>query len=191
MKASTEVLVLPDYVRTVAPLTEEDGGGWLAWLTQFGTGLSGTGDTPDEALESLDQFLELWKEMLIEKGEDPPAAEPPVFGDELPSGRLNLRLPRTLHRDLAELAEQDGVSLNQLIVSMLSQKRGARTLPGELPEPLREAITAAVTAAITAAQAAPPPAATGESKATAEAAAPAAGSETPVAETEAPADVVG
>jgi hypothetical protein len=51
-----------------------------------------------------------------------PAAEPsPEKRDEKgPSGRLLLRMPRTLHAELASLAEKRGVSLNQLIVGLLA-----------------------------------------------------------------------
>jgi hypothetical protein len=50
------------------------------------------------------------------------AAEPsPEKGDDKgPSGRLLLRMPRTLHAELAQLAEKRGVSLNQLIVGLLA-----------------------------------------------------------------------
>jgi hypothetical protein len=41
-------------------------------------------------------------------------------GDKEHSGRLLLRMPRTLHADLARAAERQGVSLNQLIVGLLS-----------------------------------------------------------------------
>jgi hypothetical protein len=37
------------------------------------------------------------------------------------SGRLLLRMPRTLHAQLAETAERQGVSLNQLIVGTLAR----------------------------------------------------------------------
>jgi HicB family len=40
--------------------------------------------------------------------------------DKAPSGRLLLRMPRTLHAELAQLAEKRGVSLNQLIVGLLA-----------------------------------------------------------------------
>lgn len=36
------------------------------------------------------------------------------------SGRLLLRMPKTLHQRLAEAAEKEGVSLNQYIVFLLS-----------------------------------------------------------------------
>ncbi len=40
------------------------------------------------------------------------------------SGRVTLRLPKTLHRGLATKAEEEGMSLNQLMVSVLATFRG-------------------------------------------------------------------
>jgi antitoxin HicB len=37
------------------------------------------------------------------------------------SGNIRLRLPRTLHADLSRRADAEGVSLNALMVSMLSR----------------------------------------------------------------------
>jgi hypothetical protein len=46
------------------------------------------------------------------------------------SGRLLLRMPRTLHAELAQAAEREGTSLNQLIVGLLSRSIGG---PGKQP----------------------------------------------------------
>jgi antitoxin HicB len=46
------------------------------------------------------------------------------------SGKVNLRMPRSLHRDLARRAEDEGVSLNQFMVVAL-----ARAVGKELPDP--------------------------------------------------------
>ena len=40
-------------------------------------------------------------------------------------GALSLRLPESLHQKLGELAEQEGVSINQLITSAVAEKMSA------------------------------------------------------------------
>ena len=49
------------------------------------------------------------------------------------SGRLMLRMPQSLHADLAEAAEREEVSLNQFITNALSAAVGWHTEGGELP----------------------------------------------------------
>jgi predicted HicB family RNase H-like nuclease len=54
------------------------------------------------------------------------------------SGSLRVRMPKHLHRDLARQAEQDGVSLNTLIVALLERgmgavDRGSATVPASAP----------------------------------------------------------
>ena len=50
------------------------------------------------------------------------------------SGRFNLRLPRSLHRSLAEAAEREGVSLNQYVVSLLARGDAQARLERRLEE---------------------------------------------------------
>lgn len=45
-------------------------------------------------------------------------------GNSDPSGRLLLRMPRSLHGELAQIAERDGTSLNQLITGTLASAIG-------------------------------------------------------------------
>jgi hypothetical protein len=40
-------------------------------------------------------------------------------------GTLSLRLPESIHRQLGEVAEQEGVSINQLISSAVGEKMSA------------------------------------------------------------------
>jgi uncharacterized protein (DUF1778 family) len=40
------------------------------------------------------------------------------------SGKVNLRMPKSLHRDLARRAEKEGVSLNQFMVVALARAVG-------------------------------------------------------------------
>ncbi|EDX83990.1 hypothetical protein S7335_1687 [Synechococcus sp. PCC 7335] len=48
--------------------------------------------------------------------------------------RLTLRLPETLHSQLSQLAENEGVSLNQYIVYSLTRQIGASYTVQVLPE---------------------------------------------------------
>jgi antitoxin HicB len=67
---------------------------------------------------AAEEIRTLWLETAAEMGQDLPA---PTFPDEF-SGKFNVRIPRSLHRDLVHLAADEGVSLNQLVVSLLSDR---------------------------------------------------------------------
>lgn len=76
----------------------------------------------DEIPSAADEARRLWIETEYEAGEDIPL---PSYPEEH-SGKLNLRLPRSLHGELARAAGHDGVSLNQYIVMLLAQGVGRR-----------------------------------------------------------------
>jgi len=63
-------------------------------------------------------------EAFAEQGRDMPK---PFTPEEDYSGRVTLRLPKTLHRRLAEKADEEAVSLNQYMVSVLAQHGGLLT----------------------------------------------------------------
>jgi hypothetical protein len=44
------------------------------------------------------------------------------------SGNFRVRMPRRLHRELAEQAEREGVSLNTLVVAYLAREAGVRSV---------------------------------------------------------------
>jgi antitoxin HicB len=104
-------------------LSEEDGGGWMADVPEL-KGCLADGDNPEEALDNLKSVIETWLEVAREDGMEIP--EPRTYTDSEYSGRFTLRVPRTLHRQLAQEAEMEGVSLNQFILSLISYNLGAR-----------------------------------------------------------------
>lgn len=62
------------------------------------------------------EILKLWLKTAYEHGlEIPEPSAPSKY-----SGKFVLRLPRSLHRSLAESAAQEGVSLNQYAATLLS-----------------------------------------------------------------------
>lgn len=78
--------------------------------------LAAHGDTPEHALKEI-QFVvsEVLKDLAAAQEEIPVP-----LGKRHFSGRLNVRMPAALHRQLATEAAQQGVSLNQVINFKLS-----------------------------------------------------------------------
>jgi len=78
-------------------------------------------DSFEEAYELALDTIATTAVMLAEQGRSMPAPAQPA--DDY-SGRVTLRLPKSLHRGLACKAENEGVSLNSMLVSVLSAFRG-------------------------------------------------------------------
>ena len=65
-----------------------------------------------------EEIRTLWIETAYDQGLEIPTPS----CREAYSGKFNVRLPRSLHRFLAESAEREGVSLNQYVLMLLSQR---------------------------------------------------------------------
>ena len=90
-------------------------GGFYAHCYELGRAIAhGDGATVEEAIREATISKELLLEDMLEDGDTIP--EPSTY-----SGRFQVRLPESLHRSLAQEAEREGVSLNMLVVSKLSQ----------------------------------------------------------------------
>jgi hypothetical protein len=48
-----------------------------------------------------------------------------IYGIEASMSTISLRLPESLHRQARELAEKEGISINQLIATSLAEKMSA------------------------------------------------------------------
>lgn len=79
------------------------------------------GETYSEAYELAIDTIETAAAAYKDQGRAFPNAQVPV--DDY-SGRVTLRVPRSLHRGLSEMAEAEGVSLNQHIVNVLNYYSG-------------------------------------------------------------------
>lgn len=78
-------------------------------------------ETHQEAYELAVDTIATAAEAFAEQGRPfPPPQEP---ADDF-SGRVTLRIPRSLHRALAAAAEEEGVSLNQHLVGVLTYYSG-------------------------------------------------------------------
>ena len=95
--------------------SEEDQG-YIAVSPEF-PGLSAFGETPKQAIEEARTALELFIETY--KEENKPLPEPNVVKDY--SGQIRIRLPKSLHQRLAMQAEEEGTSINSLMIQYISE----------------------------------------------------------------------
>lgn len=73
-------------------------------------------DTWEEAYQDLSKVLKMTIETKLEYGD--PIPEPI---DESYSGKFNVRVPKTLHKQLSLMAAEEGISLNQYVLYKLSR----------------------------------------------------------------------
>jgi len=100
-------------------LVPEPEGGWFVAVREL-PGCMSEGDTPEEAIEMIRDAMRGWIEVSLEDGD--PIPEPRPLDDY--SGKFVVRVPKSLHQDLVQSAEREGVSLNQLINVALARSVG-------------------------------------------------------------------
>ena len=97
---------------------DPDEGGFVADYPDL-PGCLTIGETIEDVIRNAEDAKREWISAAIEDGID--IAEP-VNLDEY-SGQFKLRIPKSLHRKLAERSREEGVSMNQYCVYLLSQNR--------------------------------------------------------------------
>lgn len=118
-----------EYPFEIRPLAKDEGGGYSISFPDL-PGCGSDGATPEEAIANGRDALHAWMSVAQE------------FGDELPksftavSGRFVQRVPRSLHAQLIARAKAEGVSLNTLVVSLVSQGIGRRQAGARTRRPL-------------------------------------------------------
>ncbi|MDQ3583564.1 MAG: type II toxin-antitoxin system HicB family antitoxin [Pseudomonadota bacterium] len=106
------------YKRVLIP--DQETGTYTGEISEF-PGCVTEGRTPTEALRRLEAAAHSWIEAVLEMGQ----AVPEPMAEQEYSGKLMLRLSRSLHRRAAEMSHAEGVSLNQFIVTTLAERMGA------------------------------------------------------------------
>jgi antitoxin HicB len=106
---------------TIAVRADERNGGWTAYVEEL-PGCDAHGDNPEQATRGLRSAMERWIAEALERGEHIP--EPRALSGH--SGRLLLRMPQSLHAQLARSADGEGISLNQFITTALASAVGWR-----------------------------------------------------------------
>lgn len=119
------------YSVKLTPISEEDGGGWLAEIPEL-KGCMSDGETPEEALKNVEEAKVAWISTAIKRGQTIPL--PSSNDDDEYSGKFTLRLPKFLHKELSIAAQKDDISLNQYILSLVSLNYGKKSKSSESPK---------------------------------------------------------
>jgi len=120
MKKTAKEYLKEPYSRVLVP---ESDGTYSADILEF-PGCFAEGQTPNEAYTNLDRIAESWIEAALEQGQEIPT---PIETHDF-SGRIALRIPKSIHKQSAKFAEMDGTSLNQFFLTAVAARVGAEEL---------------------------------------------------------------
>lgn len=118
MKTLDEYLALP-YRMELTP--DPDEGGYVVSFPDL-PGCLSVGETIDEAVANAEDAKREWLAAAIEDGY--PIKEPNDIDNY--SGQFKLRLPKSLHKSLSVHAKEEGVSMNQYCMYLLSKNDALR-----------------------------------------------------------------
>ncbi|MGB9975807.1 toxin-antitoxin system HicB family antitoxin [Thermovenabulum sp.] len=116
MKEIENINVL-DYKIEIEKVTDDEGGGYIATIPELGC--IGDGNTIEEAINDVIEVAENLIKIAKEDGKEIPIPQRYKIKEEY-SGKLTLRIPKTLHKMLSLQAEKEGCSINQLITTYIS-----------------------------------------------------------------------
>ena len=133
-KTIDDYLKLPYTIEVVHDVAD-DHDVWFGRVLEL-PGCMTEADTFDELGAMIQDAMVAWIETTLEDGQ--PVPEPRPAGEY--SGKFMVRVPRSLHRELAEGADREGVSLNAFLnVSLARAVSGggpaAKAAPRDLPGP--------------------------------------------------------
>lgn len=116
MKTIDYYMNLPYRMEIVRDTAE---GGYVVSFPEL-KGCITSGETPEEALSNAEDCLREWLKAAMEDAYEIP--EPVAAGEY--SGQFKLRIPKSLHRSLAEHSRQEGISMNQYCLYLLAKNDG-------------------------------------------------------------------
>ncbi len=101
-----------DYKVEITKVTEADGGGYIAHIPELDC--FGDGETMEKAIADVYAVAEDLIEIAMEDGKEIPMPQYYKDLDDF-SGKLSIRLPKTLHKQVSQRAKAEDCSINQLI----------------------------------------------------------------------------
>ena len=118
MKTIDEYMKTP-YRMEIVPDVDE--GGYVVSYPDL-RGCLSTGETIEAAIANAEDAKREWLIAAMEEGY--PIPDP--SSDESYSGQFKIRIPKSLHRQLAMQSKKEGISMNQYCLYLLSQNNALR-----------------------------------------------------------------
>ena len=96
------------------------------WIVESNAlkGCSAQGDTLDEALKEFKENEQIWLETAIEFGINIPEEKIEKIDKDF-SGRILVRVAKSIHSELTDVAKQEGVSINHLVSTFIARGLGS------------------------------------------------------------------
>ena len=113
-----------DYPFIVMPFHDEGFIGYRAFLLDI-PAVESLGKTPEEALSDLDEVKKEWIAFALAKGIAIPEPDTNIQNVMRCSGRVTLRISKTLHRQAVEKAHINGISLNAYLNEVIQRGMAA------------------------------------------------------------------
>jgi len=98
-------------------------GGYVAEIPDL-PGCLTQGETMQDTLDMIEDAKAVWIDIAIQDNKEIP--EPDTEIKEKYSGKFLVRIPKSLHRDLAMRAKKEDVSMNQLATYLFSSSIGRK-----------------------------------------------------------------
>lgn len=111
-----------DYPFTIRHLSKQEGGGYLIEFPDL-PGCMSDGETIQETIANGNDAIACWLSAAKEANH----AIPKPGALENQSGKWVQRVPKSIHLRLVKKAEEEGVSLNTLVITLLSEALGNNT----------------------------------------------------------------
>lgn len=111
MKDFAYYMKLP-YQIVIKPSPE---GGYVAYIPDL-SGCITQADHLNELAEMIEDAKAGWIDLALQDGKEIPEPDTEEY-----SGRFNLRIPKSLHKDLVVKAKDENVSLNQMATYLLAK----------------------------------------------------------------------
>lgn len=110
-------------------MTKNEDGSFFIKVKEL-EGCMSEGDNPEDAHRMIQDAMTCWIESMLEDGHEIPLPE--SMQEQEFSGRISIRIPRILHCELTNFASIEGLSLNAMIIHLLSKNLSVEKISNDI-----------------------------------------------------------